>query len=248
MGSTLEQFEVIKNKRYREWVEKSEPPQRTITLPDYRIGKYPVTVEEYREFVEGGGYHEQKWWTQAGWQQREKDGWTEPLYWGRTMYFGDDRYPISGISWYEAYAYCQWLSEETGKLYRLPNEAAWEKAARGADGRAYPWGPRWRKGVCNTRELRRVGPTPVGEFSPMGDSPYGLADMSGNVREWCVSRWFDQYVYPENDDPQGNVTRSYRSGSWLDYSPHVRCAFRRWAYPDHRDEEMGFRIAMSLPD
>ncbi len=246
MGSTMEQFEAIKNKRYRAWVEEHEPPQRTIILPRYRIGKYPVMVGEYRAFVEAGGYREQKWWTQAGWKQCKKDDWTQPVDW-TSLFTKDDRLPAVGVSWYEAVAYCRWLAEITGNPYRLPGEAEWEKAARGTDGRAYPWGTTWRKEVCNTRESPTSFTTPVGKFSPTGDSPYGVADLSGNAQEWCASKWDDPYVYPENNESHGNTARAHRGGSWLDYYPQARCAYRDWSYPDYRGDDRGFRVAMSIP-
>jgi formylglycine-generating enzyme required for sulfatase activity len=176
-----------------------------------------------------------------------KDGWTQPQEWTSNIFTADDQLPVVGVSWYEAVAYCRWLGEITGNPYRLPGEAEWEKAARGTDGRDYPWGTTWRKEVCNTREFHTRGATPVGEFSPRGDSPYSVADMSGNVQEWCASKWNDQYVYPEDNDPHGNAARAHRGGSRLDYPPHARCAYRRWDYPDSRGNERGFRVAMSIP-
>jgi formylglycine-generating enzyme required for sulfatase activity len=101
---------------------------------------------------------------------------------------------VDRVSWYEAYAYCRWLAEATGKPYRLPTEMEWEKAARGTDGRMFPWGNTWSKELCNSREIwDRADPrtTPVGQFSPDGDSPYGAADMCGNLWEWCGTRWRD---------------------------------------------------------
>ncbi|NDJ74927.1 MAG: formylglycine-generating enzyme family protein, partial [Chloroflexi bacterium] len=109
--------------------------EHTATLPDFRIGKYPVTVGEFRAFIEGGGYHEARWWTEAGWRWRMDRDITQPFHWDDAQWSGDERLPVVSVSWYAAYAYCQWLAAQTGRTYRLPTEAEWEKAARGPDGR-----------------------------------------------------------------------------------------------------------------
>ncbi len=122
-----------------------EEPQHEQPLPEaYAIGKYPVTVGQYGRFVEDGGYTE-KWrncWTNAGWRQREKEKWTAPRYWDDPQWTVPN-HPVVGVSWYEAVAYCNWLKATTGRSFRLPDEAMWEKAARGTDGRIYPWGNKW---------------------------------------------------------------------------------------------------------
>lgn len=246
MGSTPEQVVAIKDKDVRSWAEKTEQPQRTITLPDYRIGKYPVTVGEYRAFIEAGGYRTQRWWTLSGLRQRENANWTKPHYWGDARWFGDDRLPVVGVSWYEAHAYCQWLAETTGKPYRLPDEAEWEKAARGIDGRIYPWGNDWRERISNTSELDMGCTARVGKFSPAGDSPYSAADMSGNVVEWCASRWSDKHVYPEEVAPIIFLPRALRGGSWEFDALSARCSFRGRNSPDRRILSFGFRVACSV--
>jgi formylglycine-generating enzyme required for sulfatase activity len=140
------------------------------------------------------------------------------------------------VSWYEAAAYCRWLADATAQPYRLPDEAEWEKAARGTDGRIYPWGNEWRAGVCNTLEFwgydsAKMRTTPVGQFSPAGDSPYGAADMSGNVWEWCFTVWRDQYDPGARDDAEGDALRVLRGGAFH-YQPGVaRCVNRHWNYP-----------------
>lgn len=229
-----------------------ELPQCTLTLPEYRIGKYPVTVGEYRAFVEVGGYREKKWWTEAGWRRRAAEKKTVPLFWGVSTWTAHDRLPVIGITWYEAAAYCRWLAERTGKPYRLPGEAEWEKAARGTEGWIYPWGNDWREGVCNWLGLwdgsRDKGhTTPVGQFSSAGNnSPYRVVDMSGNVWEWCATKWQDHYTYPEDNDLAGDYRRVVRGGSWSDGDPTLlRAAFRAHGMPFIFSNSWGFRVACS---
>jgi len=191
-----------------------EQPQHTVTLPDYYVGKCPVTVGEYRAFLDGGGYLRRRYWTDAGWAWREAEGIDRPAFWDDEKWTGDGRLPVVGVSWYEAYAYCRWLSEATGRNYRLPTEAEWEKAARGTDGRLYPWGEPFDASRCNTRTSDLEQTTPVGRCSPKGDSPYGCADMVGNVSEWTMSR-YQPYPVDTNDgrdDPAGNAERVTRGG------------------------------------
>ncbi len=102
-------------------------------------------------------------------------------------------HPVVNVTWHDAVAYCKWLAGVTGKAYRLPSEAEWEKAARGTDGRIYPWGDEWHRMRCNASGGKRGGTTRVGNYSPLGDSPYGCADMVGNVCEWTRSLY---RVYP----------------------------------------------------
>lgn len=126
-------------------------PQHTLTLPDYWIGKVPITNAQFRPFVESDGYQNQSYWTVAGWAWREQEGISEPLFWHDERLNRDDQ-PVVGVSWYEAVAYVRWLSATTGHPFRLPTEAEWEKAARGPDGQIYPWGNQW-----NAHRLNHVG-------------------------------------------------------------------------------------------
>ena len=207
----------------RSWREKGffgrEQPPHTVTLAAYSIGRYPVTVGQYRAFVEAGGYQNRRDWTGAGWAWREVAGRTRPEYWGEDRWTGDDRLPVVGVSWYEAHAYGRWLATVTGRGYRLPTEAEWEEAARGtADsggGCLWPWGDRFAAESCNTRAGGLGRTVPVGRYSPAGDSPYGCADMVGNVSEWTATR-FLPYPYDAGDgrdDPAGAGERVTRGGS-----------------------------------
>jgi formylglycine-generating enzyme required for sulfatase activity len=143
-----------------------EVPQHGVDLPAFKIGKYPVTNREYQAFVRGAGYR-------------------PPFHWDGDEYpAGKGDHPVVYVTWHDAVAYCRWLTEQTGQLYRLPTEAEWEKAARGSDGRQYPWGNEFDPARCNSVAGGPGETTPVGQY-PEGASPYGILDMAGNVWEWC---------------------------------------------------------------
>jgi formylglycine-generating enzyme required for sulfatase activity len=122
----------------------------TLSIPSqtYWMAKYPVTNVQYAVFIEAGGYTTERWWTAEGWQKRKAEKWTQPRYWTDSNWNGAEQ-PVVGVSWYEAVAFCRWLSETTGEKIMLPTEAQWQYAAQGDDGRAYPWGNPWDAGRCN---------------------------------------------------------------------------------------------------
>jgi formylglycine-generating enzyme required for sulfatase activity len=134
-----------------------EKPIHEVHVDGFWLARYPLTNAQYRLFVEAGGYNQQQWWTEAGWQARQKEKWTEPRWWQDGKWNGAQQ-PVVGVSWYEALAFCAWAARATGEQIRLPAEAEWEKGARGTDGRTFPWGeaepdaklcnfmhPRWAK-------------------------------------------------------------------------------------------------------
>jgi formylglycine-generating enzyme required for sulfatase activity len=253
MGSSDQQIDWLAQHSdlAKKWKQRGyfdrEQPQHTVALPDYYIGKHPVTVGEFRAFVDAGGYLHRQYWTNAGWPWRQTRGRTEPDLWNEEKWAGDDRLPVVGVSWYEAHAYCQWLSEATGRHYRLPTEAEWEKAARGTDGRPYPWGDAFDASRCNARDSGLECTTPVGQYSPAGDSPYGCADMAGNVSKWTISR-FRPYPYDPGDgrdDPEGDAERVTRGGSWHSPALRVRVTSRGYNGPWFTDNDLGFRCACS---
>jgi formylglycine-generating enzyme required for sulfatase activity len=162
-----------------------------------------------------------------------------PAYWDDPE-FNAPAMPVVGVNWYEAQAYCRWLSAVTGRKYRLPTEVEWEKAARGTNGREYPWGNQFTKAKCNTVEGRIYTTAPVGLFDT--PSPYGLFDACGNVCEWTAN-WY--HVYPGGDenasDDFGNKFRVVRGGSWYFDRRHSRCASRDKYLPIAFDTDLGFR-------
>jgi formylglycine-generating enzyme required for sulfatase activity len=216
-----------------------ESPQHRVTLPAYWIGKYPVTNTEYRAFIEGGGYQTRRHWTEAGWQW--KGDRTHPSCWNDKR-DNSPQQPVVGVSWYEALAYCRWLSQLTGRHYMLPSEAQWEKAARGTDGRVWPWGNEWEPGKCNTIESLIYATTPVDQYSPQGDSAYGCADMAGSARNWCATKWESSYEnYRGDNDPEGSTARVLRGGSWADGPNRARCSYRALSSPEGSRASIGFR-------
>jgi formylglycine-generating enzyme required for sulfatase activity len=150
--------------------------------------------------------------------------------------------PVVGVNWHEAEAYCRWLSHVTGRLFRLPGELDWEKAARGADGRAYPWGNDFDAGRCNSQESHIFTTTPVGLY-PDGCSPYGLFDASGNAWEWTVS-WYQAYPGSQaQSDDFGERFRVVRGGAWSFNRGFVRAACRSRYVPVGFDDLSGFRVS-----
>jgi formylglycine-generating enzyme required for sulfatase activity len=196
--------------------QDNEQPQVTIELPAFYIAKYPVTNAQYGRFIEAGGYENAEWWTDTGWQVRQKQNWQQPRYWQNKKWNGE-RQPVVGVSWYEAYAFGRWLSEAARLPIMLPDEVQWEKAARGPDGRIYPWGNEPpTEDRCNFG--KHVGrTTPVTQY-PHGASPYGALDMSGNVWEWCLTKW--GWAYSDgratmDNTPEGSGSRVLRGGAFF---------------------------------
>jgi len=191
-----------------------------------------------------------------------------PSFWDDRAY-NDPSQPVVGVCWYEAMAYCAWLTEQInksanqqiGKLanrrisVRLPSEAEWEKAARwdGRRARRYPWGDDWDAFQCNSLEGRVLTTTPVGIY-PGGASPCGALDMAGNVWEWTRSLWGPEIERPAFEYPYGlddgredeasTDLRVLRGGSWFNEARYARCASRLRSGPGSRDDDGGFRCVL----
>jgi formylglycine-generating enzyme required for sulfatase activity len=220
----------------------TELPQFTCTLipQPYRISRYPITGAQYQAFIDAKGYEREELWTKAGWQWRRENDVTGPRQYSEI--FLTPNHPQVGVSWYEATAFCTWLSRELGQPVRLPSEAELERAARHTDGRIYPWGDEFDQTACNNRYLNLGSTAAVGIF-PTGDSVCGAADMSGNVWEWTATRWADNYQnYKPDDNPDGDASRTLRGGSFDYYDLGVRCACRLRLSPDNMNYNVGFRV------
>jgi len=230
-----------------------EKPQHEVNLPAFRIARYPVTNAQYAAFARDGGY-KAKWrscWTDAGWEWKE-DRSGPDIYGGA---FDLPNHPAVGITWYEMVAFCHWLTvrmRETGEIgpemeVTLPSEAQWEKAARGTDGRIYPWGSQADPSRANYDDTGIDATSAVGCF-PGGASPYGALDMSGNVWEWCRTGWQASYEnYQNADGLDGTAARVGRGGSFASVARNVRCAYRFDFHPVVSNRIVGFRIVVVFP-
>ena len=157
------------------------------------------------------------------------------------------------VSLEDAVAFAQWVSRLTRHNCRLPTEAEWEKAARGVDGRLYPWGNVWEAHKLNSYETGPDHTTVVGQYSPLGDSPCGAMDMSGNIQEWC-SDWYNATEYQRRGKvthqprgPRTGITRVVRGGSFENYGVAARCACRNDAHPGRHVYSIGFRLVVTSP-
>ncbi len=243
----------------------NERPAHWVRVSDFWISKYEVTNYEYLQFVEATGRHQPEWRDPNSkyHYQFGSDNFYKKL--GTALF--DPEYPVVGVSWYDAEAYCEWKSLQTGKKFRLPTEAEWELAAAGggAAKNKYSWGngaPQIAKGGnVADEELKAVYPdlrmiwrayddnfvytAPVGKF---GANAYGVYDMTGNVWEWCYD-WYgeNEYQRKEGNNPAGPVTgkeKTLRGGSWSDTPEKLRIAFRRGMPPAFRSNNLGFRVVV----
>ena len=243
-------FKIRSGSEETRW-EDGEPRHEVVIPFSYRMGKYPTTVAQYRRFVEGGGYRHEEYWTPEGWRWRVKEGWIAPRLWDNPQP-AVDNHPVVGVSWYEAVAYCSWLTATTGRFFRLPNEAMWEKAARGSDDRIRPWGNEWDSLRLNT-ENTIGGASAVGIF-PTGASPYGIYDTVGNVWEWCSGPGAIEAPYPfqarsySADLVLAPVLRASRGGAWDVGERIARVTYRDSVSAFAWDSAIGFRVAELFPD
>ena len=221
-----------------EWAYFVEGPQALLTQSAYRISKYLITNTQYRAFVQDGGYTAawRRCWTEAGWQWKGEQ--TGPETSDST--FGLPNHPVVNVTWHEAMAFCGWLGEKLGYPVTLPSEAQWEQAARSPDGRRYPWGSQITPQHANYAETNIGTTTAVGIF-PLGISAYGALDMTGNVFEWCLTRW-KEYYWPFEDDSTGNVQRVIRGGSFNSNARQARGASRVKLSPEAWWKDQGFRV------
>jgi formylglycine-generating enzyme required for sulfatase activity len=207
---------------------ENERPVHRVFVDQFAIGRFAVTNRLYRMFIDDTNH-------------QPPPGWNEPR-------FNHPDQPVTSISWFDAIAYCEWLSKNTGKLYRLPTEAEWERAARGGlEGLLYTWGDQAPQDQPNYSELWLNGPERIGQRPPNG---FGLYDISENVHEWC-SDWYDEHYYSSSPstDPQGpanGTRRSSRGGSWRHQIKIARVAARSSIPPEFKYSDYGFRCALSL--
>jgi formylglycine-generating enzyme required for sulfatase activity len=217
-------------------------------LPKFYVAKYPVTYAQYQAFIRYGGYRARRFWTKTGWDI----GWegegseTYPTTWGDHSWRIQD-HPVSGLSWYEAFAFTRWLSEKTNLTIILPTESMWQRAAQGDDGRRYPWGNEFDQTNCNSYALGITRPTPVTQY-PNGASPFGVMDMVGNIWEWCLSKSKTPFRFPEDNNSEGKDARISCGGSFNSFPASLQVTERSSYNPGIRGENVGFRVcAMPAP-
>lgn len=220
-----------------------ETPQHEVRLPAFRISRYPITNAQYEAFVQDGGYTEswRRCWTGAGWEWKGQR--TRPNQFGGV--YDLPNHPVVMVTWYEAVAFCNWLGTKLGTTVTLPSEAQWERAARGMDGRTYPWGEKITPEHANYDATGIATTTAVGIF-PKGANPEtGVLDMSGNVWEWCRTKWRENYEAKPDDALEGNARRVLRGGAFFNIARSVRCAARFRNDPNFALRYDGFRVVAS---
>ncbi len=213
----------------------------TFPVEHFYLASYPVTNAQFQTFIDDDkGYQNREWWVKLD-EKPDTPGmpsWSEP------------NHPRETVSWYEAMAFCAWLSDRLGYTVSLPTEWQWQQAASsGNPGQDYPWGSEYERGLANIDEtvrgagshyLRRT--TAVGIY-PQGNSGQGVSDLAGNVWEWCLNEYGD----PANTQTSGTESRVLRGGSWLYDQDYARASVRYYNVPDSRYYNLGFRLSCSSP-
>ena len=253
LGTTPEQAIEISNKFGGDFPIDHETPSSIYNLPEYKISKYLVTHAQFQAFVDAkDGYFNSEWWPPDGLFILNKFG---PSQWDNDSPFN---LPQNFVSWYEAVAFSKWLSEKLNENIRLPNEVEWEKAARGNDGRIFPWGDEFNPELCNVHLTGLNRPSPVGCFA-LFDYPWNEKDcpldMCGNVWEWCISILEIEgdssttYCYPyDPKDGREDITlgdeylRVVRGGSFTNIPFLARTALRGRDRPSLRVARQGIRL------
>lgn len=217
---------IINEKGYQEWMHEKTGitmihvpaglflygvEKEQIDLPEFLIGKTPVTNEQYSRFVTDVNRDPPKHWK------------------GKKPSKLILHHPVTQISWHDAMAFVKWAE------LALPHEKQWEKAARGMNGYIYAWGNDLQDGYCNVYKSHIESTTPVGQFSPQGDSPYGCVDICGNVWEWCEN-WYGLE----------KIRRCLRGGAFNDYLRRLYTTFRVSEHPDTKDDGIGFRVVKNM--
>lgn len=240
---------------------EDEEPVHKVCVDDFYLGKYEVTVGEFRAFVHDTGYRTEAergdgmhYWSGSEWERKED------IYWDNTGFPQEDRQPVVGVSWNDTQEFIKWLNKGFDGKIHLPTEAEWEYAARsGGKKYKYSWGNGRPSGNVAEETTKRVFPSwpawqgyddgflftaPVGSFEP---NELGLYDMTGNVWEWC-SDWYDKEYYKQKikhnpKGPSSGLLRVNRGSCWHCGPEFNRITFRSYIYPDYRFITLGFRLA-----
>ena len=205
-----------------------ERPVHRVWVDGFLLASRQLTNAEYERFLRATGSEPPRFWNETN--------------------FNHPQQPVAGVSWLEASRYCEWLNFETGRVYRLPTEAEWERAARaGAEQRQFPWGDEPPQSLPDYEKRWRTGPEPVAQYSP---NAFGLYDICDNVHEWCHD-WYDPNYYASSTErnPRGPVDgqrKSSRGGSWRHHVKVARCSARSSIPPEFQYADYGFRVACDL--
>jgi len=224
-------------------MQTDEGNKGKFAIAPFLLAKYPVTYAQFQAFIsaEDGFYHDE-WWKGLAIDLRLRSNPGEQT-------FKNGNHPRENVNWFDAVAFCRWLSARTTYDIRLPTEWEWQWAAQGVDGRAYPWGDEYKLKYANIDETKDgIGPNCRQQTSPVGDynhnvSPFGVVDMSGNVWEWCLN----EYDMLQNTELRGIARRVIRGGSWLNGTDSARVDYRNYGRP-HRRYQYGIRILMTLQE
>jgi formylglycine-generating enzyme len=202
-----------------------EKPAHRVWVDAFELSAFQTTNAEYARFLTATSY-------------------TPPLLWNDPD-FSQPQQPVAAVSWFDAVAYCQWLSRATNRRFRLPTEAEWERAARGGvEGELYPWGDTEPEALPNYATRWKSGPEGVGLYAP---NPFGLYNLGDNIHEWCAD-WYDAAYYavsPERnpEGPPSGSRRASRGGSWRHHIKVTRTAARSSIPPEFKYADYGFRVA-----
>ena len=232
--------------------QDNEGPQHKVTIAHrFALGRYAVTVGQYRQFVEATGHRHEGGvyvWTGSEWKKDASKSWQDP------GFAQTEQHPVVGVNWHDAVAYCEWLAKETGQPYRLPSEAEWEYAARAGTTTPFSFGATISTDQANYDGNYTYGNGRKGEYRqrtvPVGTlpvNPWGLYEMHGNVWEWVADVWHDSYqgapvdgsAWTDGEGQNSSSRRVLRGGSWDDSPRFLRSARRNWGEPDYRSSTGG---------
>jgi len=223
-----------------------EEPPRSVFVREFEIGHVPVTVNQYAAFLMAKGYDDPKWWSEEGWAWRRDDS----PGWGREDRSAPDgwrvqrrrfHHPLTGVTFFEAAAYCRWIGEIKKKAVRLPTEEEWERAARGPDSRPFPWGEDWVPEYANTLESGREATVDTGS-ARHDASPFGVLDLAGNVQEWTSG----VYMPIDGEQAPAATLRAVRGGSYNDTAYGARTSYRRGYPPGYFYPYLGYRLVVGI--
>jgi|CXWL01.1.fsa_nt_gi energy-coupling factor transporter ATP-binding protein EcfA2 len=206
--------------------------QECFTVPPFRLARYPITWAQYRAFLNAkDGYCNSAWWEHR--PREEKPG---------SLLWSFANYPVINVSWYDALAYCRWLSVKLQLPIRLPAEWEWQWAAAGGTQQDYPWQGEWNGQRANSAEAG-IGRTVAVGLYPLARNPFGVEAMAGNIWEWCLNSCDP----PSDASLDTSEARVLRGGSWYLDPDYVRASVRYYDHPGDRDDDIGFRVLCSSP-